>query len=221
MHKFLLTLLCVLMVVSNNCFAKKPHSLSHGKNLKDWYAFTPQKGQSKATDLFEFSEGIIRLYGAEAGYLMTKKSFTNFELTADFRWNTDENFPRKNNKKNSGLMYLIPEASPDTLWPQGIQFQIKEGASGDFILLQNVTIEQNGEQTLPGRSQVVKSTGNMELEPGEWNHIRIRVLNGQVEQYLNGKLVNEGQNPSVTSGRILLQYEGFPIDFKQLNIQIL
>ena len=36
---------------------------------------------------------------------------------------------------------------------------------------------------------------------------------------LNGKLVNEGSKPSVPEGRILLMYEGYPIDFRKVEIK--
>ena len=38
-------------------------------------------------------------------------------------------------------------------------------------------------------------------------------------QRLNGKLVNKGTESSVNQGRILLQYEGFPIDFRKITIK--
>ena len=52
----------------------------------------------------------------------------------------------------------------------------------------------------------------------EWNTLVITSYNGTITQELNGKLVNEGKAASVTKGRILLQYEGYPIDFKQVVI---
>ncbi|WP_163707531.1 3-keto-disaccharide hydrolase [Mangrovibacterium lignilyticum] len=202
-----------------NSYAQKPSQLYNGKNLNGWYAFDSASGKhKKANELFQASDNMIRMFGPEAGYLMSKKSYNEFELTAEFRWNTVENFTRKNNKKNSGLMYLVPESAKDTLWPQGIQFQIKEGSTGDFILLQNVTLEQKGTRNDPGRSVVLGKDKDAEMPTGEWNKIRIRVESGKVSQYLNGELVNEGIKPSVNNGRILLQYEGFPIDFRNIEI---
>ena len=211
-------LLLLSFVFCLSASAQKDVKLFNGKNLKGWYAFTENGKTDKPETVFRVDKGMIRLFGLTAGYLMSTKSFDSFELTAEFRWNTDTSFVRKSPKMNSGLMYLVPPSAKDTLWPQGIQFQIKEKATGDFILLQNVTVEQNGEQSIPGRSVVLAKTEDTEKEAGEWNLITIRVENGQVSQYLNGKLVNLGTNPSVTCGRILLQYEGYPIDFRNLRI---
>lgn len=212
--------LTLLLLISVNIFAQKAEKLFNGKNLKGWYAFDAEHGKyPKADQLFQSQDGMIRLFGPSAGYLMSKKSYSEFELTAEFRWNIEDGFEHKSTTKNSGLMYLVPETAKDTIWPQGIQFQIKEGSTGDFILLQNVTIVKSGERNEPGRSVVLQKDIAAENTVGDWNEITIRVEDGKITQYLNGRLVNEGQQASVKTGRILLQYEGFPIDFK--NIQVL
>ncbi len=214
------TLFTLLLLFSGALSAQKNIKLFNGENLNGWYAFSKEDGILKDADqLFHVSDQVIRLYGPKAGYLMSKKSFVEFVLKAEFRWNNDEKFERKNQKRNSGLMYLVPQSAKDTLWPQGIQFQIKEGATGDFILLQNVTLEQNGARNEPGRSVVISKSENAENAAGEWNQIEIRVEKGEIKQFLNDKLVNEGRYPSVTKGRILLQYEGYPIDFRNIEIQ--
>ena len=110
-------------------------------------------------------------------------------------------------------MYLVPKDVPDTLWPKGIQFQIKEGATGDFVLLQEVTLIINSKRTEPGKSVVAKRFLDAAKPVGEWNTLVVTHKNNKIEQNLNGELVNEGTEPSVSEGRILLQYEGFPIDF--------
>ncbi|PTN09736.1 DUF1080 domain-containing protein [Mangrovibacterium marinum] len=210
----------LIMLCLGTLSAQKSKALFNQENLSGWYAFSKEDGKLEhAEDLFRVSDQMIHLYGPKAGYLMSQKSFREFVLKAEFRWNTDTTFSRKSSKKNSGLMYLVPKSAKDTLWPQGIQFQIKEGATGDFILLQHVTLEQNGTRNQPGPSVVVKRTDDAEKEAGQWNQIEIRVENGEIKQLLNGKLVNEGRYPSVTKGRILLQYEGYPIDFRNIEIQ--
>jgi len=220
MQKITFAASIILLLISQAISAQKMIPLFNGENLKGWYAFSAEDGKLKqAEDLFPVSENMIRLFGSKAGYLMSKESFSDFALDAEFRWNTDEKAERKSQKKNSGLMYLVPKSAKDTLWPQGIQFQIKEGSTGDFILLQNVTLEQNGARNEPGRSVVVSKSENAENAAGEWNKIEIRVKKGSIKQYLNGRLVNEGRYPSVTKGRILLQYEGYPIDFRNIEIQ--
>ena len=195
-------------------------ALFNQKDLKGWYAFGEEKGKvSDPAELFSTEDNMIRMYGPKAGYLMSEQSFKNFKLTVEFRWNTDAQFAKKNNSKNSGVMYLVPSETPDVLWPKGIQFQIKEGATGDFVLLQEVTLNINGKKTEPGKSVVSKRFADAEKAVGEWNTLVVTSKNGVVTQQLNGKLVNQGTASSVTEGRILLQYEGFPIDFRKVTIK--
>ncbi|WP_418263521.1 3-keto-disaccharide hydrolase [Flavobacterium faecale] len=200
--------------------AQKKVSLFNQKDLKGWYAFEPKTGKhTDASEVFSVENNLIRLYGKEVGYLMSEESFQNFKLTVEFRWNTDPTFVKKTDKRNSGVMYLVPTETPDELWPKGIQFQIKDKATGDFVLLQEVTLNVNGTNTIPGRSVSSKFFIDKEKPVGEWNTLVVTVRNGCVTQKLNGKVVNKGTEATVKEGRILLQYEGYPIDFRKVIIK--
>jgi hypothetical protein len=211
--------LILILQFSGFLHAQKPAKLFNQKNLSGWYAFNAETGKhSKATDLFSVDKQMIRMFGQTAGYLMTNKSFRNFKLEVEYRWNADTTFIRKNDKKNSGVMYLVPEDCADMLWPKGIQYQIKEGSTGDFVLLHEVILTVKGEVSTPGASVVVQRFIEAEKPVGEWNSIIITVENGKIRQELNGIVVNEAANPSVSEGRILLQYEGYPVDFRKVEI---
>ncbi|MNR33824.1 hypothetical protein D3C85_1515350 [compost metagenome] len=54
---------------------------------------------------------------------------------------------------------------------------------------------------------------------GEWNIVVIKSFNGKIKQYLNGKLVNECTDASSTEGKISLNYERSPIDFRNITIK--
>lgn len=199
--------------------AQSTIKLFNQKNLKGWYAFEPVSGKQKdASKIFHVDKKMIHLGGDKIGYLMSEKSFKNFQLTVEYKWNTDSTVVRKSNKKNSGIMYLVPTNTPDTLWPKGIQFQIKEGATGDFVLLQNVILEVKGKKTEAGKSVTSTRFEDAEKPFGEWNTVVITSLHGNIKQELNGKLVNEGMQTEISEGRILLQYEGYPIDFRKIGI---
>ena len=220
MKKLFRLMIITLVFVSTYTNAQKKVALFNQKDLTGWYAFEPKTGKHvNASDVFSVENNMIRLYGKDAGYLMSLESFENFQLTAEFRWNTDASFVKKSENRNSGLMYLVPNEATDELWPKGIQFQIKEKATGDFILLQGVTLNVNGTKTIAGKSVESKFFKNAEKPVGEWNKIKITVKNGTVTQRLNGKIVNKGTDATVKEGRILLQYEGFPIDFRKVTIK--
>lgn len=213
-------LFVILFLASQSNQAQKKVTLFNQKDLKGWYAFGEEKGKiNNASELFSVENKMIRLYGSKSGYLMSEQSFKNFEMIVEFRWNTDSKFAKKMNTKNSGVMYLVPAETPDVLWPKGIQFQIKEGATGDFVLLQEVTLTTNGTKTEAGKSIVSKRFADTEKPFGEWNKLEVISKNGVITQKLNGILVNQGSESTVTEGRVLLQYEGFPIDFRKICIK--
>lgn len=212
--------LIIITLSASKTHAQSKIKLFNEKNLKGWYAYEPVSGKQKdASKVFQTEQKMIRLFGDKVGYLMSEKSFKNFQLTLEYKWNMDSTVVRKSNKKNSGIMYLVPTSTPDTLWPKGIQFQVKEGATGDFVFLQNVVLEVKGKKTEAGKSVVSARFEDTEKPFGEWNKVVITSLNGNVKQELNGKLVNDGKQIEVAEGRILLQYEGFPIDFRKILVK--
>lgn len=214
------TLFSLLFVFFIFYISTQKISLFDGKNLDSWYAFEPTYGvYSNANDLFKLEKHSIRMYGDKRGYLMSKQIFSNFKLTAYFRWNTDSTFAKISNSKNSGLMYLVPDTAHNALWPAGIQFQIKQNSTGDFIFLGEITAEIAGKKTEAGKSVVYQKILDSEKKYGKWNKIEIIVKDGVITQKLNNKIVNKAVNPSVKSGHILLQYEGYPIDFKNVTIE--
>jgi hypothetical protein len=205
----------IVVFLLNSCAAQEKNFVK-----EDWYAYTKTSMQkSKPSEVYEFTDAMIRMYGDNIGYLMTLKSYKNFELSLEFRWNIEEKFNRGNGKKNSGVMYNIPKDSPDNIWPKGIQFQIKENTTGDFIFLDNITSVVNGKLVEAGSSVTSPKFESNENPYGEWNKIVIRSYNGKITQYLNGMLVNQCTEASATEGKISLNYEGSPIDFKNIQLK--
>ena len=216
------SLLFALFLCSMCVSCTQQLALFNGTNLTGWYAFTEKgKKNADAQAIFTVSDSMIRLFGENPGYLMSLQSYSNFELTLEYRWNMDEGFRSKNKVKNSGVMYNIHTDAPDILWPRGIQFQIKDGFTGDFVLLENVTLKVKGVTSTAGKSVSLTRFQDNEKHEGAWNTIRIVSKDGSVWQYLNGRLVNEGTEATSKKGRILLQYEGSPIDFRRLIIKTL
>ena len=157
--------------------------------MDDWYAFTKTNtAQQKPSDIFEFKDGMIRMHGNNNSCLMTKNSYKNFELELEYRWNLEEQY-KTTSTKNSGVMYNIPLDASDKIWPKGIQFQIKENTTGDFIFLDQVTAKVNGKSIEAGASVVSPKFLANEKPYGEWNVVVIKSFNGKIKQYLNGCLL--------------------------------
>ena len=54
---------------------------------------------------------------------------------------------------------------------------------------------------------------------GEWNQYEITCKGGSLTIHVNGKLVNEGKDGSLTAGKIGLQAEGAEIHFKDIELK--
>jgi hypothetical protein len=213
-----LTLLVVL--ISQFTFAQKTIQLFNQEDLEGWYAFEPETGKfADAAELFSVEQNMIRLYGKKKGYLMFDQPFHEFKLTVEFKWNTDSTFVKRKDDKNSGIIYLIPTDAPDTTWPTGFQFQLTVESTGDFVLSRGATLIFNGERTMPRKTVILPRSAVAVTSISDWNTAVITFKNNQITHELNGILVNEGTDPSVTEGRILLQYEGYPIDFRKVEIE--
>ncbi len=185
----------------------------------DWYAYTKTSSEKlKSSEVYDFTDGMIRMHGGDIGYLMSKNSYSNFELTLEYRWIMDEKYKSKG-KKNSGVMYNIPTESPDKIWPKGIQFQIKENTTGDFIFMDQVTAKVSGKMIEPGASVTSPKLIENEKPYGEWNSVAIKSVNGKITQFLNRKRVNECLEASSAEGRISLNYEGTAIDFRNIRLR--
>lgn len=209
-----LSFLLAFIFILNSCTAQQKIGSEN-----NWYAFIKTNSEKlEPAKIYDFSDGMISMHGDNSGYLMSKRSYHNFELTLDYRWNMDEKYAAKG-KKNSGVMYNIPSESHDKVWPKGIQFQIKENTTGDFIFLDQVTAKVNGKAVEAGTSVTSPKFIENERPYGEWNSILIRSLNGHIKQFLNGKLVNECTDATSSEGRISLNYEGTAIDFKNIKIK--
>jgi len=209
-----ITFALLFLLILNSCSVQQKIGTEN-----DWYAYIKTSSEKlEPAKVYEFSDGMIRMHGENIGYLMSKKSYSNFELTLDYRWNMDEQYKGKG-KKNSGVMYNIPTNSPDKIWPKGIQFQIKENTTGDFVFLDQVTAKVNGKLVEAGASVTSPKFLENEKPYGEWNSIVIKSFNGKITQFLNGKLVNKGTEATSVEGRISLNYEGSPIDFKNIRIK--
>jgi hypothetical protein len=122
------------------------------------------------------------------------------------------------------------------LWPRSIEFQINEGCTGDFWLVDGagVTGKDGVRAAGPVGSQVKVDrfnkgvfknvtgyrdpTGEVEKPHGEWNVVELVNQDGHLRQYVNGKLVNEGTDAFPSSGKILVQSEGAEVFFRNIKL---
>lgn len=209
--------------------------LFNGRDLSGFDTFLRNRGLNRdPTHVFAVEKGVIHVSGREMGYIVTKQAFTRFYMRADFKWGKGTFGERAGQARDSGILYSIQ--GEDKVWPRSVEFQIKEGETGDFWMTDGAALTgSNGKRVTgpPGSARNIghmgkgptentigfrNSSGELEKPRGQWNTLELIVNGDVIHQYVNGKLANIGRDPSPTEGKILLQSEGAEIFFRNLQI---
>jgi hypothetical protein len=94
------------------------------------------------------------------------------------------------------------------------------GNAGDFWLLGGIETKEHakGGERVSGR-RTTKLNKSSEKPPGEWNSYDILCKDDWIVVIVNGVLQNVATGCSVWSGKILLQSEGAPIEFRNICLE--
>lgn len=193
-------------------YSQKKQSLFNGKNLKGWTIYVNDKTVDPE-NFFYVNDGMIETVGVPAGYLRTKKEYSNYRLHIEWC------YPEK--PTNSGI--LLHTNGPDKIWVSHYQAQLKHENAGDFIVHgvgEKATIRDSVYVSTDKVKPVVpKLHQSNEKTAGEWNSFDITCKGNTVEIKVNGLLQNTATNCSLTKGAIGLQAEGSKIQFRNIWIE--
>ncbi len=207
--------------------------LFDGKDLSQFDTFLRGRGlNSDPLHVFAVENGVVHVSGHEMGYIVTKQTFHRFYLRAEFRWGDGTFGERAGQARDSGILYNIQ--GENKVWPRSIEFQIKEGETGDFWMTDGAALTGADGKRVTGptgaalnighigkgpQQNVVgfrNSRGELERPKGEWNVLEMVVEDKVIHQYVNGVLANVGTDPFPTEGRILFQSEGAEVFFRNM-----
>ena len=235
-----------LLVCATTAFAQSappisipPHGapivLFDGSSLTQFDTFIRDRGpQNDPEHVFKVEASLIHVSGKEMGFIITKQAFHRFYLRADFKWGEGTFGERAGQARDSGILYNIQ--GEQKVWPQSLEFQIKEGETGDFWLTDGAALTgSDGKRVTgpPGSALNIghigkgpeknvagfrNSSGELETPRGEWNTLEVIVDDHSVRQYVNGKLAAVGTDPLPKSGKVLFQSEGAEIFFRDIQL---
>jgi len=182
--------------------------------LAQWTSF--HEGEdTKTADVWSLDkDGVLSCKGTPLGYLVTKKEYTNFVLTLQWRWP-----PGKKPGKGGVLVRITGE---DKIWPKSLEAQINAGDAGDFWGLAGYELTGPAERYKSlshpkfGKLTNVKKIKPVEKEPGQWNSYKITADGGTVTLVINGQEVNKATGCDVVPGKICLTSEGHEIQFRDV-----
>jgi hypothetical protein len=202
---------------------KKRIALWNGKDLGGWTADVPAKDTDpNVPDSFVVRDGLLVSRGTPGGHLMTNATYRNYRLEVEYR------FPDKGG--NCGV--LVHASRPRALYkmfPQSIEVQMMHENAGDFWCIEeNIEVpdmEARRPRKEPGQRfgggpqdarRIVNLTDGSEKPLGQWNQMVIEARDRGIKVWVNGQLVNDGQNATTDRGKIALQAEGTEVEFRKV-----
>lgn len=147
--------------------------LFDGKNTDNWHSWTKDKVQG-----WTIEDGILTTEG-KSGDLVTNQKYENFIMEFDFKVQP---------KGNSGVLYKVLEDPENkklfNTYTSGPEYQIIDDVNYPAATTTKQKTGANYDVYAPNDLSVVKSAG-------EWNKGTLKVNDGKVEHWLNGKKVVE------------------------------
>jgi HEAT repeat protein len=160
----------------------------------------------KETDVWQVTKGVLVCNGNGRGYLRTKRKFTNYQLTVEYRWPTQGG--------DSGVWLMMP--GPDSRMPTALEIQLLAGKAGDFWKLGNFDCKVRG-KPLSGYGARIGPANEKAL--GQWNVCQTTLLNGKLTVKINGVEQNNAHDCPKAPGHIALQVEGDALEFRRIELK--
>jgi hypothetical protein len=269
-----LVLILILLIAISGCKtanAQAPSlewkSLMNGKDLTGWDTYLgavydtvtekqvgvplgvnidPRKTFSVVN---EDNKTALRISGEHFGGISTQNEFTNYHLRLEFKWGKLKWTPRKNAKRDSGLLYhsVGPNGAGYGFWMRSQEFQIQEGDCGDYWSIAESVVDIPATEVKTGEFRY-DSAGKLqtfgeqkaggkrcfkypdaERPSGEWNVLELYCFGDTSVHVVNGKTVmilfhsrqpgDDGREVPLTKGKIQLQSEGAEIFYRGIEIR--
>ncbi|HIJ53583.1 MAG TPA: DUF1080 domain-containing protein [Planctomycetes bacterium] len=188
---------------------KEKTSLWNGRDFSGWKLFVPNPDHD-VTKTWSIKDGVIRCTGRPAGYMRTEADYADYLLHVEWRW------PDRGG--NSGV--LNHKVGEDMVWPKSLECQLASGSAGDFWLIGGFECREHAKKGKRVRGLNVRKLKNSSEKPiGQWNAYDIICKDDWVVVLVNGKLQNLATKCSLKSGKICLQSEGTPVEFRNIYIE--
>jgi hypothetical protein len=185
----------LMLVIFSNSFAQT--KLFNGKNLKGWKVHGTEKWYVENGELI-CESGPDKQYG----YLATDKNYKDFELTVDFK---------QESNGNSGVFF---HSTIDGTKITGWQAEVAPKGHSTGGIYESY-----------GREWLIKPDPSLDnvLKEGDWNTLVVRMKGNKVETFLNGTKMIELEDEKIGSanGKIALQiHDGGGVKVRWRKVEI-
>lgn len=223
MKKNISIFICLLIAGAISCNSQpQTQHLFNGENLDGWHMDVPPMDEdSTLRDPFIVREGMLVSLGEPRGHLITDEVYRDYRLEVEYR------FPGE--PGNCGV--LVHASTPRALYdmfPQSIEVQMMHEHAGDFwCIVEDISVPNMVERRGPReewgitegeKRRILNLTDGSEKPLGEWNTMVIEALDDKVKVWVNGDLVNYGEEATASEGQIAVQAEGAEVEFRKLDL---
>jgi hypothetical protein len=197
----------------------------------------------------EDGQPALRISGERFGGVSTQQQFTNYQLKLEFKWGKLKWAPRKNAKRDSGILYHAVGAHGADwgYWMRSQEFQVQEGDCGDYWGVARAAFDIPAVQVKAGEFRYDPSgklqdfregsaSGrhcikypDAEKPSGEWNLLEVYCFGGTSVHIVNGKTVMvlynsrepdaNGNDVPLAKGKIQLQSEGAEVFYRNIMVK--
>lgn len=211
----------LLLCASTLCHAQS-RSLFNGKDLTGWHMDVPDLEKDSSLRIpFIVRNGMLVSLGTPQGHLITDAKYKDYRIEVEYRF--------AGKPGNCGL--LVHASAPRVLYgmfPKSLEVQLMSKNAGDFwcigedVVVDSMEVYRGPKENwgvVDGKERRVRNrTDGSEKALGEWNRMVVECLGDKVRVWVNGDLVNDGYNCTVTSGSIALQAEGAEVEFRKVML---
>ena len=172
--------------------------LFNGKDFDGWTFSKPEMWEAWGVE-----DGVMTNKGRPIGYIRTEADYTNYILRLQFR---------HLGQGNSGV--LLRTVGKDKVWPRSIEAQGQFGAAGDIWNIDEFPMKVAEDRTRGRHTRKMHESN--EKPVGEWNQYEITLDHGLLELKVNELVQNVATECWETPGKICLQSEGSPVEFRNV-----
>jgi Domain of Unknown Function (DUF1080) len=209
---------CSVLALASSCAAQNftnaisPTNHIELFNGKDFSGFTfCMTANADPKKTWSVADGLIHCNGSAIGYLRTLQSYSNYVVTVEWRFVKVE--PKKD---NTGV--LVHMQLPDKVWPKCIQNQGKSGRQGDLFVMAGAECVEHMALGKDANTPVALRGEPNENLVGEWNTNVTVCAGNRVKAIINGKLLNEISECTVSSGFVGIQSEGADFEIRKMYL---
>ncbi|MBT3200042.1 MAG: DUF1080 domain-containing protein [Phycisphaerales bacterium] len=171
--------------------------LFNGKDLSGWAMKDDQK------DTWGVKDGAMTDKGKPFGFIATEKDYTNYVLRLQVK---------HLKKTNSGV--LLRSTELDRKFPKSIEAQVMSGKMGDIYNFGKFSMKTDPKRTRGAGTKKIHESNEKPI--GQWDAYEITLNKGDLELRVNNLVQNIATECKETPGKICLQSEGGPLEFRNI-----